>query len=916
MMRMNRPPTQAKTQHDRMTQPGGMMICKRLIQWGLVALLLMIMGSTSSIPQAVASVIEIGGEELEIDIETTPQALFKEIQRIAGDSTYGFWGVRVSDDWMVFTGNAYESTTYNSTGAVSFFKKDDSGLWTWTQTITFDDIVQAGGFTLVNEGGESTTAANDRYLSGGDIAGNRTIVTSPYAKERYGELGGVAFVFEYNRFLRSWVYMAQLDAGDTDDPGDRFASKVAISGNYAAVGMYNDDVGTCLDDDGNPRVCIDAGSVYIFEFKNNLWQRAAILNAGGDRHVYGRFGFTIDVSDSYTIIGSSSGSTIIRPEYVYVYKNQAFSSATPTPTQKLVTGDSNPNVNFGGWALAIDNDYLAILATGDDDRGYNAGAIYLFKLEGNTWVKTDKIYAPEEGDWGSLPSLALAGDIVVVGDSPPGLGLGGRAFVYYRHGEEWVYRPPLLLPSLGSERYFGSPVAISGSQVMVGSRSATYIYENDASGVIFGRVKDTDGNRLPGVTITSEATIESETVIGTVLTDSNGRYKIENLEIDVPYTISASKGGYNFTPVEAEVELDEVYNGAMVNFTGGSGVPSCSATSDCTITGRITIGDEDGEPLSGVLVENTGTLQSDTTNSQGIYTLDNTAYGEHNLAPSLSGYVFKPALAKVGTIANSTTQDFIAFPIIGPPDDDNTPTPSFVNIDILAPTENAILPLRSNVTAHVQIRDSFGDAVVYPVDMVVTYDGGFTKIVDLNYLYSTPGGYDIYQAQWAPLFSGPASVVARVQAGSISNQDDVNVVIGEPLSDNFTVSLVRPDASASNFDPPKENEAVSVEVKLDNQQNSTTQNIILLLEYYRLQLQNGEWAYGSRLVTSAWVLAGSEATSVFTIDPNTVETFTTSYTPPQVGHYRVVTIAVGAGSTPPTSTSTGTTSVPSENDSE
>eukprot|EP01084_Bolivina_argentea_P242252 406463_1 len=59
---------------------------------------------------------------------------------------------------------------------------------------------------------------------------------------------------------------------------------------------------------------------------------------------------------------------------------------------KLVAGDGNAKDYFGR-SVSIAQNYALIGAYGDDDKGSNSGAAYIFEMKNNEWVEIAKLVA-------------------------------------------------------------------------------------------------------------------------------------------------------------------------------------------------------------------------------------------------------------------------------------------------------------------------------------------------------------------------------------------------------------------------------------------------------------------------------------------------------------------------------------------
>ena len=95
-------------------------------------------------------------------------------------------------------------------------------------------------------------------------------------------------------YSQSFLEVEKGVASDRDED-DRFGFAVSIDGNYAVVGAYADDFGP---------VDPNQGSVYVFEqIGINNWVEIQKLVAS-DQEDYDRFGYSVDISGDYIIIGA------------------------------------------------------------------------------------------------------------------------------------------------------------------------------------------------------------------------------------------------------------------------------------------------------------------------------------------------------------------------------------------------------------------------------------------------------------------------------------------------------------------------------------------------------------------------------------------------------------------------------------
>jgi hypothetical protein len=190
--------------------------------------------------------------------------------------------------------------------------------------------------------------------------------------------------------------------------------------------------------------------------------------------------------------GSNAGA-------VYLYTLNS-SSNTWGDQKKIVASDGDAHDYFG-WSVAISGTgHLVVGAYGDDDKGSNAGAVYLYKLNStsNIWGDEQKIVASDGAadDWfGHAVAMSGTGHIVV---GAPYDDDKGAVYLYTLNntsntsGDEQK-----IVASDGASRdYFGFAVAMSGTgHFVVGApvdddmgdaSGSVYLYTLNSSSNIWG----------------------------------------------------------------------------------------------------------------------------------------------------------------------------------------------------------------------------------------------------------------------------------------------------------------------------------------------------------------------------------------------------------------------------------------------
>lgn len=147
------------------------------------------------------------------------------------------------------------------------------------------------------------------------------------------------------------------------------------------------------------------------------------------------------------------------------------SDCAPIFQQKLVDQGLVPFDSFGD-AVAIDGDRALIGAWGDDTNGALAGAAYVYQRVGNAWQRTAKLLAPDgASDARFGTAVAIRGNWAVVGAAHhDGFAQNaGAIYVYRLVGGSWVFSQKILSPDPEQFAFFGFSVSTDGTRIAVGS---------------------------------------------------------------------------------------------------------------------------------------------------------------------------------------------------------------------------------------------------------------------------------------------------------------------------------------------------------------------------------------------------------------------------------------------------------------
>ena len=359
----------------------------------------------------------------------------------AADDQFGN-SVSVSGDMAVIGAYGDDDKGYWSGSAYVFVRAAD-GTWSQQAKLTAAD----------GEAGD--------YFGGSVSVSGDTAVIGAYDDDDKGDYSGSAYVF-VRAADGTWSQQAKLIAND-GAAGDRFGISVAVSGDMAVIGAYEDD------DKGDY-----SGSAYIFvRAVDGTWsQQAKLTAADGTAGDY--FGSSVAVSSDTAVIGACmdddngnwSGSA-----YVFVravdgtWSQQAKLTAADGPAEDYY---------YFGRRVAVSGDTAIIGAFGDDDKGDYSGSAYIFvRVAGGTWSQQAKLTAADgtAGDYfGS--SVAVSGDTAVIGaDGDDDKGdYSGAAYIFVRAaGGTWSQQAKLTAADGAAYDYFGGSVAVDGDTAVIGA---------------------------------------------------------------------------------------------------------------------------------------------------------------------------------------------------------------------------------------------------------------------------------------------------------------------------------------------------------------------------------------------------------------------------------------------------------------
>ncbi len=200
-----------------------------------------------------------------------------------------------------------------------------------------------------------------------------TAIVGAFGDDDFGANTGSAYVF--TRTGVTWTQEAKLFGSQTDN-SDRYGIAVAVDGDIAVVGAYNDET---YPGGGN---ILNNGAAYVFGREGGIWTEQARLTTE-NANTGDSFGQPVAVDGDTIIVGSRSDDSACPGDigcnsgaaYVFVRTSNDW-----VLRSKLGVGITAAGDQFG-IGLAIDGDNAVVGANLDDDTNLNAGAAYVFDLQ-------------------------------------------------------------------------------------------------------------------------------------------------------------------------------------------------------------------------------------------------------------------------------------------------------------------------------------------------------------------------------------------------------------------------------------------------------------------------------------------------------------------------------------------------------
>ena len=285
----------------------------------------------------------------------------------------------------------------------------------------------------------ATPVLNSYFGSAVAISNDGSTDRMVVGSERYNNYTGRAYIYDLNG--GNEVVLNASDGANNDYFGD----SVAVNGNKVAVGApYNDDGGN------------GSGCIYTY----NLDGTGENKIVASDDAASDFFGVSVAMTDTYIFVGASGETNGQGAVYRF--------DLDGTNEVKIQASDGGAGDNFG-YSIAVGSNRLVVGARFEDDQGNNAGAAYVYNLDGTNEVKISETDLDPSDYFGA--AVAVGDNKVVIGcasydGDTNQVSQQGAVFVYNLDGTNKIKIQP---SDGGTDDQFGSAVAVGEGKIFVSS---------------------------------------------------------------------------------------------------------------------------------------------------------------------------------------------------------------------------------------------------------------------------------------------------------------------------------------------------------------------------------------------------------------------------------------------------------------
>lgn len=271
---------------------------------------------------------------------------------------------------------------------------------------------------------------------------------------------GAAYFFR--REEEEWIQQQRVRGSQIGDSSEAFGASVAIDGEWAVIGAPNLSF--------NP---FGAGQAYVFRFDGLNWVEHAFL-VPSISHTGDVFGQSVDIEGDVIVVGApqvSVGQQDIGRVFVFRFDGSAW-----VEKAALSREPSTAAAELAWRSVAISGNRIVAGDRRDSSTVEDAGAVFVFAHDGNTWSQETKLVANDPG------VNAWVGDVVAIEGTTVVTGARAAAYIFEFGPGVWQQKRKLTNDvSPFFDTNFGIFTAVSGGRAFVYGAPGVFVYETSGS---------------------------------------------------------------------------------------------------------------------------------------------------------------------------------------------------------------------------------------------------------------------------------------------------------------------------------------------------------------------------------------------------------------------------------------------------
>jgi len=247
------------------------------------------------------------------------------------------------------------------------------------------------------------------------------------------------------------------------------ASDAEIEDRFSVSLDVNADVMAIAASTADAGTTYQSGVVYVFRKNGTSWLEEAMLSASvPDSNA--QLGKDVAVDGNLIVAGAYKDSEAAsKAGAAYVFR---WNGVSWVEEAKLMASDAAPDDQFGRF-VGISGNTIVVGAWLDDDGGVDSGSAYVFRWNGANWIEEAKLTASDASAGDAFArNVEISGNVIVAGaavESNMNGTKAGSAYVFRYNGSAWVEEQKLTASDGANNDWFGRNVDIDNNLIVVGA---------------------------------------------------------------------------------------------------------------------------------------------------------------------------------------------------------------------------------------------------------------------------------------------------------------------------------------------------------------------------------------------------------------------------------------------------------------